>query len=178
MTRETHHRLLTNVMPLLAGVAVLLVGCASRGSPDQVKQGGQSPQPRDVGQMEGPFQSPQMQSFNARLIAASTQSKTTEVQRRLHELEARLQHTVDRLDRLAEDFRKTQDELVRVRLDRALERQAAEQRSTRAVIRLEEEMPASATTPETQAKASVPSNEAKQRLKDLIDQLRGLLERD
>lgn len=177
MSRRMQPRALTNVMPLLAAFAVLVVGCASQGSLDQVKQGDQSPQPRDVAQMKGPFQSPQLQSFNAELRAANTQARTTEVQRRLNEMETTLQHTVDRLERLAQDFRKTQDELMRVRLEQALERQGAEQRPARAVIRLEEELPASTTKPETQPKASVPSSEVKQRLKDLMEQLQGLLER-
>lgn len=165
------------MIPLLAALAVLVVGCASEGLPGQVKQGNQSSQPRDLAQMKGPFQSPQLQSLNAELRAANTQARTTEVQRRLNELETTLQHTVDRVEHLAQDFLKTQDELMRVRLERALERQAAEQRSARAVIRLEEELPASTTKPETQPKASVPSSDAKQRLKDLMEQLQDLLGR-
>lgn len=177
MTKATQNRGLTIVMTLLAVLALLVIGCASRGSQDQVKQGVQSAAPRDPAQMKGPFLSPQMQSFNQELRAASTQAKTTEVQYRLKELESTLHDTVDRLERLAQDFRRTQEELVRVRLERALERQASEQGSGRGVIRLEEEMPASASKPESQPKASVQSGEAKQRLRDLIEQIRGLLER-
>lgn len=176
MAQGIQHRGLTTVMPLLVAFTVLVIGCTSRGLPGQVKQEDQSPQPRDLAQMKGPFQSPQLQSFNAELKAPHTQARTTEVQRRLNQLETTVQHTVDRLEHLAQEFRKTQDELMRVRLGQALDRQAAEQRSARAVIRLEEELPASTTKPETQPKASVPSGEAKQRLKDLMEQLQGLLE--
>lgn len=161
MTTATQQRGLTIVMTLLA---VLVAGCAGRSAQEQLKQGGQSPPPRDPALVRGPFLSPQMQSFNQELRAASTQARTTEVQSRLKDLESTLQQTVDRLERLAQDFRKTQDELERVRLERALDRQAAEQRSGRGVIRLEDE-----GQPKT--------GEAKQRLKDLLDQIQGLLER-
>jgi 16S rRNA C1402 (ribose-2'-O) methylase RsmI len=174
MAKGTQNKGLTT---LLAVLTVLVVGCASRASQDQVKQGVQSPPLGDPVQMKGPFLSPHMRSFNEELRAASTQSKTTEVQYRLKELESTLHQTMDRLEHLAQDFRKTQEELERVRLERALERQAAEQRSGRGVIRLEEEMPASANRPESQPKASVQSGEARQRIQDLMEQIKGLLER-
>lgn len=166
MTKGTHNRSLTIVMALLAVLAVLIVGCASRGSQDQVKQG-----------VQGPFLSPQMQSFNRELRAANTQARTTDFQYRLKELESTLQQTVDRVEHLAVDFRKTQEELERVRLERVLDRLAAEQKSGRGVIRLEEEVPPPGSGPLSQPKASVPSSEAKQRLKDLLEQIQGLLER-
>lgn len=164
MTKGTQHSGLTILMTLLAVLAVLVVGCASRGLREPV-------------QMKGPFLSPQMQSFNQELRAARTQAQTTEVQDRLKELESTVRQTVDRLEHLSDDFRKTQEELVRVRLERALERQATEQKSGGGVIRLEEEMPAPPTKSQSLPKASVPSSEAKQHLKELLDQIQGLLER-
>ncbi|MGH7252933.1 MAG: hypothetical protein ACREIE_03940 [Nitrospiraceae bacterium] len=142
-----------------------------------MKQGVQNAPLRDPAQMKGPFLSPQMESFNRELRAANTQARTTEVQDRLKELESTLQQTVARLEHLADDFRKTQEELVRVRLERALDRQAAEQKPGRGVIRLEEEVPPPASGPQSHPKASVPSSEAKQHLKELLEQIQSLLER-
>src|SRR5688572_24150691 len=163
MIKGAQNRGLTIVMTLIAALAVPVVGCASRASQGQAKQAVQSSPLGDPVHMKGPFMSPQMQSFNEELRAASTQAKTTEVQHRLKELESTLHQTMDRLEHLAQDFRKTQEELERVRLERALERQAAEQRSGRGVIRLEEEIPASVKRPESQPKTSVQSGEARQR---------------
>lgn len=169
MTKATQHSGLTVVMTLLAVLAVLIVGCASRSSQAQAKEGFQNAPPREPAQVKGPFQSPQMQSFNQELRAANTQAKATEVQYRLKELESTLQQTVDRVEHLTHDFRKTQEELERVRIERALDRQAAEQKSGRGVIRLEDEGPTAGNQPK--------AGEAKQRLKDLLDQIQGLLER-
>ena len=174
MTTATQHRGLTIVMSLLA---VLAVGCASRSSQDQLRQGSQSTPPRDSALVRGPFLSPQMQSFNQELRAANTQARTTEVQSRLKDLESTLQQTVDRVDQLAVDFRKTREELERVRLEQALERHATERKVGGGVIRLEEEPPAAGGKPDGQSKAQPQSGEPKQRLKDLLDQIQGLLER-
>lgn len=88
----------------------------------------------------------------------------------------KLWHTSERLEGLGKDLDELRDELVRLRIDRELQRQKGRSQSPMGGIRLEPEPDRPEAEPAAKIKPQVSSEEAKQRLRDLMQQLKTILE--
>lgn len=103
---------------------------------------------------------------------AAIEKVQAERKKQMDEWLAKLGSVVDRMDVIAKTFGDLRNEVTRLRISRELERGKASGIS----FALEGEPLLSQSKEEMQPKASVPSGDAKQRLKDLLQTLQGLME--
>ena len=91
-------------------------------------------------------------------------------------LEATLRETREKLERADRDWRETRDELLRVKIEREQQRRKGRQRLVETQPLLEAEKAAVASELEARFKQQAESEDAKRRLKELMQQLQTVLE--
>ena len=110
------------------------------------------------------------------LRALELEAKNNELAQRMEVWDATLRNTMNRLERLANDWGEVRDDLIRQNLDRELQRMKRQGKMAEGTILLQRKRRSPGTDEVAQVEPQVSSAEAKDRAKGLMKQSRGVLE--